>query len=234
MNSATVQFVAVAAVAAAWAWLFGRPVMTNLLRRGWEDRPAPVASWRAQALDVKRLQMLMASALATFAALLLSIALRGAFFRLFVLMAAMLVIHLGVAVYFGSIRLREFEEQARLRRAERRRAAEAERQLLDGVFDRGSDGRTSVDTSSSVTAADPIDAGVGDEPGLRFAPLDLDLDGDLDLDHDVAAEPATSPRVAFKAAPAPRKRPARDPKARPVHIEPSRGDSSDDQRVVND
>jgi hypothetical protein len=83
----------------------------------------PVARWRAQPLVRRRLQLLLASALAAFMALLLAIALRGPWVDLFLLMTTALVVHVIVGAYIGS---REIQvAQAERVRARRSAGAEA-------------------------------------------------------------------------------------------------------------
>ncbi len=140
MKSSTLQFVVAGSLIAAWAWMLGRPILTNLFRRSrrdsvghfryqqavlsqpmgeqprsrsWSDRPRPFADWRAQSVERRRLQLMLGFSLATFTSLLLAIALRGSFIRLFALMAVTFVAYIGVAVYIGSSQLRRMERGER-------------------------------------------------------------------------------------------------------------------------
>lgn len=151
--TSTLQFVVVGALVVAWGWMLGRPLLFNLLRRSRRDsvgnfryqqavlsppgetslptrtsfRPRPIAGWRAQPLERRRLQFMMGFALATFASLLLAIALRGPFVRLLGLMSVSFVAYLCVAAYIGSVELRRLENQADERRQGARSAGSGER-----------------------------------------------------------------------------------------------------------
>ncbi len=154
MSSTTLQFVVAGALIAAWTWMLGRPILTNLLRRSrrdsighfryqqavlsrpagqegstlrsrWADRPRPVSDWRAQPVERRRLQLMLGFAMATFAALLMAIALRGPFVRLFVLTALCFAAYLGVAAYIGARTLRQLEARRRPPVAETARPARA-------------------------------------------------------------------------------------------------------------
>ncbi len=144
MSSPTLQFVVAGALVAAWAWMLGRPLLTNLFRRSrrdsvghfryqqavlsqqsvhehgssrsWSDRPRPIVSWRSQPLERRRLQTMLGFAIATFVALLLAIALRGFFTRLFLVMTLCFVAYLGMAAVIGSIQLRRQTEVSISRR----------------------------------------------------------------------------------------------------------------------
>ncbi len=146
MNSSTLQFVVVGALIAAWAWMLGRPVLTNLFRRSRRDsvghfryqqavlgqslfedagterfddlttdrasgRPRPIADWRAQPVERRRLQLLLGFAISTFFSLLLAIALRDVFIRLFLLMLVCFAAYLCIAALIGASQLRRLEQE---------------------------------------------------------------------------------------------------------------------------
>ncbi|MEM9561896.1 MAG: hypothetical protein AAGA93_04725 [Actinomycetota bacterium] len=154
MSSAVLQFLVAGALAVAWIWMLGRPLLTMLVRRtrrdsvdhfryqqaalgrsvGLDDdfdhlqqlaRFHPIADWRAQPLHQRRLQLLLGSGLATFIASLLAIALRGTFVRLFLVMTILLTVHLLVAALIGSRELRNQEAEAAKRAAGRPASPEA-------------------------------------------------------------------------------------------------------------
>lgn len=79
------------------------------------SRPRPIADWRAQPIERRRLQLLLGFAIATFLSLLLAIALRGPFIRLFLLMAVCFAAYLGIAALIGASQLRRQEEEFALR-----------------------------------------------------------------------------------------------------------------------
>ncbi len=130
MTSAAWQFVAATVLLAAWAWVLGKPVLTNWSRRRrndrfdyrraeggpetrwsrrWRGRPRPVMTWRAQPLFARRLQFMLALALSSVFSLFLAIAFGGQFVRLFITMIASLGISLVVAVIVGTVQLRQAE-----------------------------------------------------------------------------------------------------------------------------
>lgn len=143
MSSSTIQFVVAGALIAAWAWMLGRPILTSLFRRSrrdsighfryqqavlsgpldggevprrwWTDRPRPFADWRDQPKERRRLQTMLGFALATFASMLLAIALRGLLIRLFALMAVCFLAYLCLAVVIGTMELRAAEAVRRQR-----------------------------------------------------------------------------------------------------------------------
>ena len=154
MSSAVLQFLVAGALAIAWIWMLGRPLLTMLVRRtrrdsvdhfryqqaalgrsvGFDDdferlqqlaRFHPIADWRAQPLHQRRLQILLGTGLATFVAALLAIALRGTFVRLFLVMTILLTVHLLVAAFIGSRELRSREAEAARRAAGRPASEEA-------------------------------------------------------------------------------------------------------------
>ena len=132
--SSTLQFVVAGALIVAWVWMLGRPILTNLFRRSrrdsvgyfryqqavlsqqggprrrssllWEDRPRPLLYWRSQQLEQRRLQTMLGFAIATFISMLLAIALRGVFVRLFLVVGICFVLYLCVAAYIGAAQLR--------------------------------------------------------------------------------------------------------------------------------
>ena len=145
MTSSTLQFVVATGLVAAWGWMLGRPLLTNLFRRSrrdsighfryqqaalgqqldeghrsggrWAGRPRPLADWRAQPVERRRLQLLLAFAMATFASALLAIALRGLFVRLFVIMVLLFAAHLCIATVIGTVQLRRAEQERMARLA---------------------------------------------------------------------------------------------------------------------
>lgn len=211
MSSSTLQFVVAGALIAAWVWMLGRPILTSLFRRSrrdsvghfryqqavlsrpavheprvwWSfaDRPRPLADWRAQPIERRRLQMLLGFAIATFLSLLLAIALRGSFIRLFAMMAVCFVAYLGVAIYIGSAQLRRLEayqRQLAVAAAERRAAASAiERQnLASSILEDDAPG-----VLAALGADGPLaGAGLRDEGNRRSGFLeDWDAPDDLEL-----------------------------------------------------
>ncbi len=148
MSSAVLQFLVAGALAIAWIWMLGRPLLTMLVRRSRRDsvdhfryqqaalgrsvgldddferlqqlaRFHPIADWRAQPLHRRRLQVLLGSGLATFIAALLAIALRGTFVRLFLVMTILLTTHLLIAALIGARELRASDAEAARRAAGR-------------------------------------------------------------------------------------------------------------------
>ncbi len=145
MSSSTIQFVVAGALIAAWAWMLGRPILTSLFRRSrrdsighfryqqavlssshdggavprrwWTDRPRPIADWRDQPKERRRLQTMLGFAMATFASMLLAIALRGPLIRLFVLIGVCFLAYLCLAAVVGSMELRAAEAVRRQRAA---------------------------------------------------------------------------------------------------------------------
>ncbi|MEB3173000.1 MAG: hypothetical protein VKL97_03975, partial [Cyanobacteriota bacterium] len=136
------QFLVVGALAAAWIWMLGRPLLLMLVRRSHRDSVSqfrhhqavlgrslgaepgstgglrsfrPLADWRAQPRERRRLQVMLGFAMATFGSVLLALALRGVFIRLFLVMAIGFVAYLLMAASIGARELRA-REAASLRR----------------------------------------------------------------------------------------------------------------------
>ncbi len=154
MRSPTLQFIIAGALVAAWVWMLGRPLLTSLFRRSrrdsvghfryqqavlsrpagyeeaatsrWVDRPRPLRAWRSQPIERRRLQTMLGFALATFFSMLLAIALRGMFVRLFLIMALCNVVHIGVAAAIGARELRRRDREARARATSKLAARGAE------------------------------------------------------------------------------------------------------------
>ncbi|MGI9596238.1 MAG: hypothetical protein ACR2QK_08760 [Acidimicrobiales bacterium] len=89
--------------------VLSQPMVDQRAPWSWADRPRPIADWRAQSIERRRLQMMLGFALATFVSLLLAIALRGLFLRLFALMGVSFSAYLGVAFFIGTTQLRRLE-----------------------------------------------------------------------------------------------------------------------------
>ncbi len=145
MSSSTLQFLVAGALIAAWAWMLGRPILTNLFRRSRRDsvghfryqqavlgRPLdedpfsrrsviqtvlqPLRDWRGQPLERRRLQVMLGFSFATFFSLLTAIAFRGSAIRLFLIMVVCFAAYLGYAAYVGAAQIRR-QQQPRARRA---------------------------------------------------------------------------------------------------------------------
>ncbi|MGH1491560.1 MAG: hypothetical protein ACRBK7_19535 [Acidimicrobiales bacterium] len=217
MSSSTLQFVVVGALIAAWAWMLGRPILTNMFRRSRRDsvghfryqqavlgqsmvhdlhtsatpeaspvemtdfddagdvgiadhglaeavgpaapdsrsnRRRPIADWLAQPVERRRLQLMLGFAIATFVSLLMAIALRGTFIRLFLLLAICFVAYICIAALIGA---------SQLRRAEREFAANYQAPVAGADPGTGtitglaiSDAQSMVDTLDSDTEAASI------------------------------------------------------------------------------
>jgi len=162
VRSSTLQFIVAGALVAAWAWMLGRPLLTNLFRRSrrdsvghfryqqavlsqqagyvavggrrWADRPRPIHRWRSQPRQRRRLQTMLGFAMATFFALLLAIALRGLFIRLLLVMALCSLTYVSVAAFIGSRELKRLEIRRRRDAAARmaERSAESEERSEPG------------------------------------------------------------------------------------------------------
>ncbi len=191
MRSPTLQFIIAGALVAAWAWMLGRPLLTNLFRRSrrdsvghfryqqavlsrpagyedeapsrWADRPRPLRAWRSQTIERRRLQTMLAFALATFFSMLMAIALRGVFVRLFLIMALCNVVHIGVAAAIGARELRRREREARARAATRIAAKTAE----DGT---SSVSRHRVDAEHQAAPRARSELETGDQAEARYVP----------------------------------------------------------------
>ena len=120
----TIQIVVAGVLLLAWIWVLGRPLMASTatgsdyrnLDRTSDDRAKPVgpeaddrlsrfrsvADWLRRPGVAWRRQLMLATMFASFASFLLAIALRGRFVVLFLLMTAILGVHLIVASFIGS------------------------------------------------------------------------------------------------------------------------------------
>lgn len=172
MSSSTLQFLVAGALIAAWAWMLGRPILTNLFRRSRRDsvghfryqqavlgRPLnedpfsrrsvlqtvlqPLRDWRNQPVERRRLQIMLGFSFATFFSLLLAIALRGAAIRLFLIMIVSFAAYLAYAAYVGAAQLRRQQTSSRLNR----RASTA---LDDRRFD-DQQAETASETAATTT-----------------------------------------------------------------------------------
>ena len=139
MSSSTLQFLVAGALIAAWAWMLGRPILTNLFRRSRRDsvghfryqqavlgRPLdedpfsrrsvtqtvlqPLRDWRGQPLERRRLQVMLGFSFATFFSLLTAIAFRGSAIRLFLIMIVCFGVYLGYAAYVGAAQIRRQQQ----------------------------------------------------------------------------------------------------------------------------
>lgn len=223
MNFSTLQFVVAGALVAAWVWMLGRPILTNLFRRSRRDsvghfryqqavlsrsaghevgpsrsfsyRLNPFAAWRSQAVERRRLQLMLGFAIATFVSLLLALALHSIFTRLFFVVSGGFIIYLGVAIYIGYAELRRQEAiHARSRQAYRieQEAQTVGIDLADGLLDDYEDAGPPFVREPSVLFPEPehqlesyddleeFGNGVFDDdfyepiPELAFEPLNLD------------------------------------------------------------
>lgn len=263
MSLSSLQLVVACALVAAWAGLLGRPIISGFLQRsgrplsadgsrrlGWTDRPRPVGAWRLQPIEKRRLQLTLGFGLATFAALLLAIALRGEFVTLFLMMVGFTALHLTVAAYIGSVELRSQEAQTRARR-------EAGTHRSDETFVLG---RPESSVLEPMTPSEPLaddrlydDAFFEPIPELVFEPLDLEANrttvrpeeevaelveqavagDDAALDEPGPAEPVADP--GFKTPPQARPGGARRTnKPPPIYRGPEAGDGDGEARAVND
>ncbi len=214
-----------------------------------DRRPRPIESWRAQPIEQRRLQTMLAVGLALVTSMLLAIALRGEFVTLFLVMIGCSAIYLSVAAYIGSQQLHHQEAQNRARREASRAIASRGRPA-----DRAqSSGRSATEQGYSGSLGDGRlfdDAFFEPIPELIFEPLNLEHEAEL-VDEAVAGGSVDSaldtgtPGVGGEDdinVSVPFKTPRRQPssglrsgqKAPPIYIEPD--DDADDGRApaVND
>lgn len=114
-------------------------------------RPRPIAEWRSQPVERKRLQLMLSFAIATFVSLLMAIALRGAFIQLFVLMAVCFATYLGIAAIIGASQLRRQEREYAAQRQATAPEVEAEFWAEPEV------GRVFGEPEDLATLAEPAD-----------------------------------------------------------------------------
>lgn len=200
MSSSTLQFLVAGALIAAWAWMLGRPILTNLFRRSRRDsvghfryqqavlgRPLdedpfsrrsvtqtvlqPLRDWRGQPLERRRLQIMLGFSFATFFSFLMAIALRGSAIRLFLIMVVCFAAYLGYAAYVGAAQIRR-SQQSEVRRSRRVSVAGDTAQRSDQDVDRIDDG---FDGWSAAEVA-------------AFADVGTDTDQNVDFDEDIDHE----------------------------------------------
>ena len=141
MTLSTWQLIVVAGLATIWAVVLGVPLLADLLRwlrsrppaprvdrrptrrnlvesieHAWWHRPRPVRSWRSQDVAQKRLQLMLACAIATTVAMFLAIALRGLYVQLFLVMLAFSLVTLAVGAIVGAAEDGNLVDQLRARR----------------------------------------------------------------------------------------------------------------------
>lgn len=129
------------------------------VRHRWEHRPRPLQVWLAQDVVERRVQLLLAVAVATVASMLLAIALRGLFVKIFLMMLGLMAVSLAVAAYVGTVELRHHRAEARKRLAsEGKRAGMSgfESTRLGSAFN-----RTGLSRSSDVEDFDDVDGRSG-------------------------------------------------------------------------
>lgn len=144
MTLSTWQLIVVAGLAAIWAVVLGVPLLADLLRwlrnrpptprldrrptrrklvewfeRAWWNRPRPIRSWRSQDVVRKRLQSILACAMATTVAMFLAIALRGLYVQLLLVMVAVSLVTLAVGAIVGAAEDENLVDQLRARRRDR-------------------------------------------------------------------------------------------------------------------
>ncbi len=288
MRSAVLQFLLAGALVVAWIWMLGRPLLTMLARRSRRDSVGhfryqqaalgrtlgvepperltssvlrPVIDWRAQPLEQRRLQVLLAGAIATFASVLLAIALRGVYVRLFLVMAIGFSAQLLVAAWIGSRELRFHEAEMRRRTIDdATRRAVGRSVAVRTVAAEDEDELDDVEPADDLLTGDGLGGGLFDEgffepiPELETRPTrtetvagrnqgDADVevgddvedqsDGDESTESDAAAETG-SPAFTTPPVAKPRPRPGRPAKGRPIYIEPQPGEGDESVRAVND
>ncbi len=141
MTLSTWQLIVVAGLATIWAVVLGVPLLADLLRwlrrrpparrvdrrlirhnlietldRAWWNRPRPIASWRSQDIARKRLQWMLACAMATVVAMFLAIALRGLYVHLLLGMVAFSLVMLAVGAFVGTADDENLVSRVRARR----------------------------------------------------------------------------------------------------------------------
>lgn len=264
MTSTVFQFLVAGALVMAWIWMLGRPLLTTLARRSRRDsvghfrqqqaaigrsiaadqtdraswRPGlhPLASWRAQPIERRRLQLLLASAIAAFGSLLLAIALRGLFIRLFLLMAIAFVGHVLIAAFIGARELRALEAERSGRIEVRPAADRAGSELFQDRDPRFSEG-----FFEPIPEFEPIRTGPVHQAPPAPAPTErsemIETSEPVQPSEPVAPAAEADPMLAeptFTAPPVERTRPPRRPKARPIFIESELDAGDDTGRAVND
>lgn len=274
MRSAVLQFLLAGALVVAWIWMLGRPLLTMLARRSRRDsvghfryqqaalghtvgvdRPErltstvlrPFVDWRAQPLEQRRLQVLLAGAIATFSSVLLAIALRGVYVRLFVIMAIGFSAHVLVAAWIGARELRFRETELRRRTIDEatRRSVGRSVAVGAGVVD-ADDERHDAEPVDDLLAGDGLGGGLFDEgffepipeletrPTRQAAPSDGGAgEADEMVETDAVAD-VDEPTFTTPPAPRPRPRPGRPAKGRPIYVEPQPDDGDESVRAVND
>lgn len=141
MTLSSWQLIVVAGLATIWAVVLGIPLLADLLRwlrsrpatprsdrrparrnlvesfeRAWWNRPRPIRSWRSQDVVRKRLQSMLACAMATTVAMFLAIALRGPYVQLLLIMLTVSLITLAVGAFVGAAENENLVDQLRARR----------------------------------------------------------------------------------------------------------------------
>lgn len=231
MTLSTWQLIVVAGLATIWAVVLGVPLLADLLRwlrsrppapridrrttrrnlvasieNAWWHRPRPVRSWRTQDVAQKRLQLMLACAIATTVAMFLAIALRGLYVQLFLAMLAFSLVTLAVAAFVGAAEDENLVDQLRARRR-----STADRQADDGeiwgdLVLPGLLGSARLTEPDEVPTANPFAEPDGeisiptladiteafrspDRSGFMFEPLNLDeLRGEVVIPEAVAEE----------------------------------------------
>ncbi|MDH3294915.1 MAG: hypothetical protein OER95_11420 [Acidimicrobiia bacterium] len=180
MTLSTWQLIVVGALATIWAVVLGVPLLADLLHwfrtrpppsqlderprhrrladgigRAWRARPRPVATWRSQPVERRRLQRLLACGMATVVAMFLAIAFRGLFITLFAFMVVLSLVILAVGVFIGAREHRRLRSQPTGRARER--PAEQTRSTMGAI---GSGDVTGVARRSLASFLDPVTDGV--------------------------------------------------------------------------
>ncbi len=263
MRSGVLQFLLAGALVVAWIWMLGRPLLTRLARRARRDTVGhfryqqaaigrtvaqeppeglsssllrPVTEWRAQAVERRRLQLLLGAALATFASALLAIALRGSFVRLFLVMTIGFTAHVLVAAWIGARELRIREAELRRRTID----AAAGRSVGRSVIAREAEPPVADDDPYGIDdllTGDGLGGGLFDEGFFEPIP-ELDPGADADRGSGDPVDDGVDDRsdATFTTPVTPRPRPGRPPKGRPIYVEPEPGAEEGDGaiRAVND
>lgn len=274
MRSAVFQFLVVGALAAAWIWMLGRPLLMLFVRRTHRDSVShfrhqqavlgrsigadgpfpgqavddrgtgfhPLQWWRSQPRERRRLQVMLGFGMATFASVLLALALRGPFVRLFLVMSIGFVLYLLVAASIGARELRAREAGMRqgLARADASRRVERTGEVERRVR------RAPVESSRPDPEVWEVERPHGlffDEsfydPIPEFQPIDRSRPVEPSP---LAAEspgpdeamPAATGDRPFSSSAVERSRPTRRPKARPIYIEADPDEGDESIRAVND
>lgn len=274
MRSAVLQFLLAGALVVAWIWMLGRPLLAMLARRSRRDsvghfryqqaalghtvdvdRPVgltstllrPFLDWRDQPLGQRRLQVLLAGAMATFTSALLAIALRGVYIRLFLIMTLAFGVHLLIAAWIGARELRAQDAELRRRTiddATRRAAGRSVTVSRIAAEDR----RQDRDLAEDLLAGDGLGGGLFDEgffepiPELEngpahTSPMPAAAEAGESTGRIVEADEATEsaePTFTTAAVARPRPRPGRPSKGRPIYVEPETDEGDETIRAVND